>query len=164
MGVQIPPSALIPNHPAGRTPGGVFCSALMKQSLASQRQLRTVRQIVIALGVLGCLLFAVLYSSRIITGVQAQKQLAVMKQRVAEQEQFQSHVQDLLDGVDDPAAVEAYARNEGNLARPGDQVMAPLTPAPTPPPAVSRPTPVPATTTPNWKLWWQLLAAPAAKS
>ncbi len=137
----------------------------MKQSIASQRQLRTVRQIVIALGVLGCLLFAVLYSSRIISGAQAQKHLAAMKQLVVEQEQFQVQIQSLLDGVGGPAAIEAYARNEGNLARPGDQVMAPLAPAPLPTPPALPPTPAPATTTtPNWKLWWRLLAEPPGKS
>ncbi len=52
-------------------------------------------------------------------------------------------------------AVEDWARDEAHLARPGDKVIIPVTPAnPTPQPA-AQVTPTP-TTVENWQVWWAL--------
>jgi hypothetical protein len=52
-------------------------------------------------------------------------------------------------------AVEDWARNEAHLARPGDLVVVPVTPADNTPIARIEATPTPRTIE-NWEVWWAL--------
>lgn len=165
MGVQVPPSALMlktpPNPPGGVRYFRTRFYVIMRQPVAPQRQLRTVSQLVVALGVLACLVFAVVYSGRIVAGVQTRQQLTEMQQRVAQQQQFQDQVRNWIARADDPAAVEAFARDEMNWGREGDQSIVTLTSSsPAPAAAPAEPAAVPSASPPNWRLWWNLLAAP----
>ncbi len=52
-------------------------------------------------------------------------------------------------------AVEDWARDEAHMARPGDKVIIPVTPAGETPQPVVEVTPTP-TTVENWQVWWAL--------
>lgn len=52
-------------------------------------------------------------------------------------------------------AVEDWARNEARMARPGDKVIVPVTPANETSEPVIQVTPTP-TTIENWEVWWAL--------
>ena len=52
-------------------------------------------------------------------------------------------------------AVEAWARDEGHLAQPGDNVIIPLAPYSTTPQPKYLPTPT-ISTQHNWQVWWDL--------
>jgi cell division protein FtsB len=53
-------------------------------------------------------------------------------------------------------AVEQWAYNEGHMARPGEKLIVPLSPAGTTPLAFVKETPVP-TPVPNWQIWFALI-------
>jgi len=53
-------------------------------------------------------------------------------------------------------AVEEWAYNEGHMARPGEKLIIPLSPAGTTPQAFVAETPVP-TAVPNWRIWLALI-------
>lgn len=134
--------------------------------MAPQRQLRTVSQLVVALGILACLAFAVLYSGRIVAGVQARQQLAEMEQQVEQQRQFQQQVQTLIAQADDAPAVEAFARDQLNWGRNGDRQVVALTVPSAASSEMAPPAPavVDSPSLPNWRLWWNLLAAPVGRA
>ncbi len=139
---------------------------MMRPPVAPQRQLRAVSQLVVALGILACLAFAVLYSGRIVAGVQARQQLAEMEQQVEQQRQFQQQVQNWIAQADDAPAVEAFARDQLNWGHAGDrQVVALAAPSAASPEIASPPAPavVDSPSLPNWRLWWNLLAAPVGR-
>ncbi len=53
-------------------------------------------------------------------------------------------------------------REEGGMARPGDQVIVPVpvgTPAPSP--SIATPPPTPTPQPPPWKVWWRLFFGPS---
>ncbi len=52
-------------------------------------------------------------------------------------------------------AVEDWARDEAHMARPGDKVIIPVTPAGETPQPVVEVTPTP-TTVEDWQVWWAL--------
>jgi cell division protein FtsB len=54
-------------------------------------------------------------------------------------------------------AVEQWAYNEGHMARPGEKLIIPLSPAGTTPQAFVEPTAVP-TQVPNWRVWFALIS------
>jgi cell division protein FtsB len=54
-------------------------------------------------------------------------------------------------------AVEQWAYNEGHMARPGEKLIIPLSPAGTTPLPVFESTPIP-TQVPNWQIWLALLS------
>ncbi len=54
-------------------------------------------------------------------------------------------------------AVEQWAYNEGHMARPGEKLVIPLSPAGTTPQAFVEATPVP-TQVPNWRVWFALIS------
>ena len=54
-------------------------------------------------------------------------------------------------------AVEQWAYNEGHMARPGEKLIIPLSPAGTTPLAFVEETPVP-TPVPNWQIWFALIS------
>ena len=54
-------------------------------------------------------------------------------------------------------AVEQWAYNEGHMARPGEKLIIPLSPAGTTPQPVFESTPIP-TQVPNWQIWLALLS------
>jgi cell division protein FtsB len=56
-------------------------------------------------------------------------------------------------------AVEDWARNESHMARPGDKVIVPLTPAGQTAQPVIQVTPTP-TVVENWQVWWALFFEP----
>jgi hypothetical protein len=131
--------------------------------VAPQRQLRTVSQLVVALGILACLVFAVIYSGRIVAGARTRQQMVEMEARVEQQRQFQQQVQRWITQADDAPAVEAFARDEMNWGREGDnQVITLAAPAAAPAQAASpAPSLDPRRDLPNWRLWWNLIVAPA---
>lgn len=138
---------------------------MMRPPVAPQRQLRTVSQLVVALGILACLAFAVLYSGRIVAGVQARQQLAEMEQQVEQQRQFQQQVQTWIAQADDAPAVEAFARDQLNWGRVGDrQVVALTAPSAASPQAAPAPADIDSPSLPNWRLWWNLIAAPVGRA
>lgn len=53
-------------------------------------------------------------------------------------------------------AVEQWAYNEGHMARPGEKLIVPLSPAGTTPQSLIKETPVP-TPVPNWRIWFALI-------
>ena len=53
-------------------------------------------------------------------------------------------------------AVEQWAYNEGHMARPGEKLIVPLSPAGTTPQSLIEETPVP-TPVPNWRIWFALI-------
>jgi hypothetical protein len=119
-----------------------------------------VRRLVIALVAVFCLGLIVVYSGHVLVGEQRQSELNAMQTRVAVEQQRQQTLQALIAGADDPAAVEAFAR-EANQARPGEVVIVPFLVTPTPAPK-GEGLPSPSTSSrPNWRLWWDLLATPA---
>ena len=54
-------------------------------------------------------------------------------------------------------AVEQWAYNEGHMARPGEKLIIPLSPAGTTPQTFIEATPVP-TQVPNWQIWLALIS------
>jgi hypothetical protein len=54
-------------------------------------------------------------------------------------------------------AVEQWAYNEGHMARPGEKLIVPLSPAGTTPQSLIEETPVP-TSVPNWRIWLALIS------
>lgn len=77
-------------------------------------------------------------------------QTEVVGLRSTEQE-----LKDQIDYAESDQAVERWAREEGHMARPGDQVIIPIPPkgaTPLPPPL---PTPV-VRKVENWEVWWAL--------
>jgi cell division protein FtsB len=54
-------------------------------------------------------------------------------------------------------AVEEWAYNEGHMARPGEKLIIPLSPAGTTPQPVFESIPIP-TQVPNWQIWLALLS------
>lgn len=54
-------------------------------------------------------------------------------------------------------AVEEWAYNEGHMARPGEKLVVPLSPAGTTPQSLIQETPVP-TPVPNWMIWLALIS------
>ncbi len=139
---------------------------MMRPPVAPQRQLRAVSQLVVALGILACLAFAVLYSGRIVAGVQARQQLAEMEQQVEQQRQFQQQVQNWIAQADDAPAVEAFARDQLNWGHAGDRQVVALTGPSAASPEMASPAPavVDSPSLPNWRLWWNLLAAPVSRA
>ncbi|MCO6451872.1 MAG: hypothetical protein J5I90_13905 [Caldilineales bacterium] len=120
----------------------------------------TVRQIVAAIAVVACVVFVMGYSSRVVVGLRAKNELTQWQNGVQEIQEFSDEIQSTLDGMDDPAAVESYVRNEKNWVKPGDQPVAPLqhsSPDKTEEPVVIE-EPVEAEEPANWQLWWQLVA------
>lgn len=171
MGVQVPPSALgiepRRNHPAGFLLIETELGLMIRPPVAPQRQLRTVSQLVVALGILACLVFAVIYSGRIVAGARTRQQLVEMKGRVEQQRQFQQQVQAWISQADDAPAVEAFARDQMNWGRSGDrQVVTLAAPAATTPAQDESPSPslAPQRELPNWRLWWNLIVAPRQPS
>ncbi len=113
----------------------------------------------IALVAMFCLGLIVVYSGRVLVREQMRGELSAMQTRVAAEQQRQQELQALLAEVDDPAAVEAFAR-EANQARPGEIIIVPSFVMPTPSPK-DQALPLPSTSPrPNWRLWWDLLATP----
>ncbi len=54
-------------------------------------------------------------------------------------------------------AVEQWAYNEGHMARPGEKLIVPLSPAGTTPQSLIEETPAP-TPVPNWRIWFALIS------
>jgi hypothetical protein len=54
-------------------------------------------------------------------------------------------------------AVEQWAYNEGHMARPGEKLIVPISPAGTTPQSLIEETPVP-TQVPNWRIWLALIS------
>jgi hypothetical protein len=54
-------------------------------------------------------------------------------------------------------AVEQWAYNEGHMARPGEKLIVPLSPAGTTPQSLIEETPAP-TAVPNWRIWLALIS------
>ena len=98
----------------------------MSRNSLPQRQLLTVRQIVAALSILACLIFVVSYSSRILLGSKVQAELEDLQSRIEQEQVRHATIQTLLARVDDPTAVEEWARNQRNLAKPGEWVVVPV--------------------------------------
>lgn len=118
------------------------------------------RRLLVALVAVFCLGLIAIYSGRLLVEEQVRRDLSAMQTRVAAEHERQQELQALLAQADDPAAVEAFAR-EANLARQGETVFVPFIVAPTPA-AESAGLSAPARPTrPNWQLWWDLLAAPS---
>ncbi len=114
----------------------------------------------------GCAVFAVSYSNRVLSGFQAARKLDVARQSVAEQRDWQGQITRMIDEADSPAAVEDFARNQQNLARPDDKTVITM-PGKSAEPGViqqvgERQLPLPPDAAePNWKLWWKLIAPPS---
>ncbi|NOX62898.1 MAG: hypothetical protein GXP42_13285 [Chloroflexi bacterium] len=131
---------------------------MAKSNPLFQRQLLSTRQMLTAIAVLACLAYIILYSGRVVAGVRAQRKLVELQKTVAEREAFRQEVETLLEHVDDPAVIDAYAREERNWVKPGDQPVAPIIrdapidPQPAPEPRIQQTRPEP-----NWRLWWKLL-------
>jgi len=54
-------------------------------------------------------------------------------------------------------AVEQWAYNEGHMARPGEKIIIPLSPAGTTPQPIFESIPIP-TSVPNWQIWLALIS------
>jgi len=119
-----------------------------------------VRRLLVALVVVFCLGLIVVYSGRLLLGKQMQSELSAMRARVAAEQQRQQELQALLAGADDPAAVEAFAR-EANQVREGETMIIPFVVAPTPGPKSADVSAPAKPARPNWRLWWDLLAPPS---
>ncbi len=96
-----------------------------RQSLP-QRQLLTVRQILIALSIVACLSFIISYSGRIVLNSKVQSQQEYVATRVQEEEAVKAQILEWLTDADKSVQAEAFARNELNWAREGDQTVATL--------------------------------------
>lgn len=132
----------------------------MRTSPAVRRHLPKVRQLLVALVAVFCLGLIVIYSGRLLLGEQVRGQLSALQTRVAAEQQRQQEIQTLLAEADDPAAVEAFAR-EANLVRQGETVFVPFIVAPTPAPGSTDISTPAKPSRPNWRLWWDLLATPS---
>ena len=121
---------------------------------------------VLLLAVVGCAVFAVSYSGRILSGMQVEKELDNVKHSVAAQKQWQADIAKLIDTAASPAAIEGFARDQLNLTRPGDQAVVTV-PGKGPETGgieqvgeVAAP-PQPEAPEPSWKAWWRLIAPEA---
>ncbi|RME81297.1 MAG: hypothetical protein D6775_13915 [Caldilineae bacterium] len=133
----------------------------MSRQLLPQRQLSLVRQVVIALSIFACLVFLISYSGRVVLVEKAETDLQAWQHQIEVEQTRQAEIRLWLSQVDNPATVEAFAREEMNWARPGDRPVVLIEqPAAvtqkTPPADAPMETPTPA----NWQLWWDLLAHP----
>ena len=131
----------------------------MRLSPATQQRFPKVRRLVVALVAVFWLGLIVVYSGRVLMEEQMRSELSAMQTRVAAEQQRQQALQALIAEADDPAAVEAFAR-EANQARPGEIIIVPFLVKSTPSPE-GEGLPSPSTSSrPNWRLWWDLLATP----
>ncbi len=132
----------------------------MRPSPATRQRFPKVRRLVVALVAVFWLGLIVVYSGRLLMREQMRSELSAMQTRVAAEQRRQQELQALLAEADDPAAVEAFAR-EANQARPGEVIIVPFFVTPTPlPEGEGLPSPSPSAR-PTWRLWWDLLVTPA---
>jgi len=82
-------------------------------------------------------------------------QQAIMQTKVASLKNTDIALNTQIAVATSDLAVEAWARDQGHMAQPGDQVIVPL-----PPSSTTQEFSFPATTTPNsienWQIWWDL--------
>jgi cell division protein FtsL len=70
-----------------------------------------------------CFFFVASYTGRLRHKADVEQEIAALQQRIAEAEQHQQELQAELDYVNSPAYIEEVARNELDMAKPGDKVI-----------------------------------------
>lgn len=105
------------------------------------------------------LLLALNLSDRIAKGQRIQANRELIEREIAAVQATQVALQTTLEWVQNPAFVEAWARREGKMARPGEVLVIPVAaaalPTPTPAPTVEAPTEE-AAPVETWSVWWKL--------
>ncbi|MEZ4732482.1 MAG: septum formation initiator family protein [Caldilineaceae bacterium] len=102
-----------------------------------------------------CLFFVISYGGRLATKARLEAEIAGQVARIEQAEQHQQALQQQLAYVRSDAYVEATARNELGMVRPGDEVLI-VVEGPPPVAAESTVTP-PAVAPPFWQEWLQRL-------
>ncbi|MBN1284041.1 MAG: septum formation initiator family protein [Anaerolineae bacterium] len=122
----------------------------------SKRQISSMQFVFVAILAVG-LLLALNLSDRIAKGQRIQANRELVEREIAALKGTQTALQATLAWVQNPAFVEAWARSEGKMARPGEVLVVPVpveaAPTPTPQPTVEAPS-VAAVET--WTVWWKL--------
>lgn len=130
----------------------------MHKRFFEQRPLLTLPQILVLLSIAAGLFIAIDLNRRAQAGRLAGVGADELQMEVDAQSTRQVALQATATYVQGEHYVESYARNEGNLIRPGEQRVVPLivegAPQPTPAPIV---TPDPIVQALPWQAWWQLL-------
>lgn len=120
------------------------------------KQLLTVRQLIIAVAIVAVLVFMIGYTGKVLKKGRVQEDYSRLQQSVQAERDRHKALLDALINNDSQAQVEAFARNEINLIKPGDQLIVSLFPENS---SVSETTKVEITPEPtpeNWQLWLEL--------
>ncbi|NOZ72626.1 MAG: hypothetical protein GXP38_12065 [Chloroflexi bacterium] len=121
-----------------------------------QKQLLTVRQLVIAIGIVAVLFFIIGYTGKVLKSGRVQEDYVRLQQSVQAEKERKAALLGALINSDSEPRVEEFARDEFNLVKPGDQPISPLIEEMA---VISDTTEVVSTPEPtpeNWQLWLAL--------
>ncbi|MBU0494054.1 MAG: septum formation initiator family protein [Chloroflexi bacterium] len=131
----------------------------MKKIESASPQTSLLRVATIAVGTL-MVLFAVLFLQKAVEGQQTEAQAAALRGEIADIEQANAALETRIAYMQTEAYVERVAREELNLARPGETsyVVVPVGPRATPvsPVAAEAPARSLPDSRPPWLQWWDL--------
>jgi cell division protein FtsB len=119
-----------------------------------KRQISSMQFVFVAIVMVG-LLLALNLSDRIVKGQRIQIDRRRIEQEIEAAESTNLALEQALSAISDPAFVEAWARREGKMVRPGEVLVVPL-PAGEPPAPTPSPTPEPREEPETWTVWWKL--------
>ncbi len=136
----------------------------MAMNRATEQPQPSMKPVVSRLGILlliaFCLIFISSYTNRLVQKAQIDQEIQEWDQRIAEAEEQQLELLQELAYVQSDAYIESAARNDLDMARPGDTVLMVMDNANIPPqPVVTQPDTVEVTkqpennTSPNWLQW-----------
>ncbi len=138
----------------------------MSRQPIAQKQLLTLRQAIIIIGILALLFFAFKYGQNVLRYRKLQSELAVMDAHVADVEAERTQIDRAFDESLSPANVEEFVRSVLGWVRPGDEVIVSVgengdaADESARPPASSAPEEgahVADQPQPNWQLWLNML-------
>ncbi|NOZ51085.1 MAG: septum formation initiator family protein [Chloroflexi bacterium] len=119
-------------------------------------QLTTLRQMIIVTGIIVLLLFVAGYTGKLLTSGRVHSDKAALEHTVQMEDQRQTELLQELVNVDSPAEIERVARDELNMAKPGDHpIVVVQDPAGDEIEPLLTPTPTPTPT--HWQRWLALL-------
>lgn len=121
-----------------------------------QKQLLTVRQLVIAIGIVAVLFFIIGYTGKVLKSGRVQEDYVRLQQSVQAEKERKAALLGALINSDSEPRVEEFARDEFNLVKPGDQPISPLIEEMSVISDTSEVVSTPEPTPENWQLWLAL--------
>ncbi len=138
----------------------------MTRRTSPSKQLLTMRQAAIFMGIVALAIFAFMYGRNALRYRELQNELAKMDANIAAVEQEKEDIDREFDESISPAVVEDFVRKVLNWVRPGDEVIVMVSPDAAAPPQGGSPSELQNSETgtddksskAKWQLWLELLA------